>query len=290
MSILKKIDVSIIIVNYNGLDYLKDCINSLYEQFGNISFEIIIVDNNSKDNSCSYIKQNFPEIILIESKINLGFGKANNLGVQYAKADKILLLNNDTILLNPILPAITILDKNPNIGVVAINMLNGKKQYVTAVGKFPTPLRLIKISFLKDNRADFTKGEFTRNLYDVDWVSGSFMILRKVDFETIGGFDEDYFMYVEDVDLCKKMKNIGKRCVFISNLNYIHFVGFNKSRERLLLNGYQIYANKHFSLIGNMIAQVMIFINKTVKLFKKNLPKMILFGVMLTLIYYLTMV
>lgn len=94
------------------------------------------------------------------------------------------------------------------------------------------------------------------------------MLIRKADYEAVKGFDADYFMYVEDVDLCKKMKNRGKNCVFQSNLSYIHFVGFNNSRENLLLKGYEIYASKHFSKFGNLIAKSMISINKFVKYLK----------------------
>lgn len=263
--------LSVIIINYNGISFLKDCFYSLNDNLQGIPFEIIVVDNNSQDMSCDYIKKNFPEVILIENKENLGFAKANNLGVKKAKGDTILLLNNDTILQDHLLPAIGTLYKKQENGIVTIKMVDGNKRYIPGVGRFPSPLRLLKISFLKDTRKVFKTGNFDEVLYNVDWVSGAFMLVRKSDYELINGFDTDYFMYVEDVDLCKKMADIGKKCIFQSNLRYIHFVGFNKSREHLLLKGFEIYTSKHFTQIEYQIAKIMILINKFVKRIKNIL-------------------
>jgi len=265
MVIKKNVELSVIIVNYNGVSFFENCFESLKENLSGIPFEIIVIDNNSKDESCTMLKECYPEVKLIESKENLGFGKGNNLGVKYAKGKTILLLNNDTILQSHLLPAIQTLYSKLENGIVSINMLNANKEYVPAVGRFPSPFRLFKISFLMDSRVEFKTGKFRSNHYDVDWVTGAFMLIRKADYEAINGFDLDYFMYVEDVDLCKKMKDIGKKCIFISNLNYIHFVGFNKSRENLLLKGYEIYAFKHFSRVGHKIAKLMLALNKFVK-------------------------
>lgn len=267
------IELSVIIVNYNGVSFFKKCFESLKDNLSGISFEIIVVDNDSKDNSCNFLRTHFPEVKLIASKENLGFGRGNNLGVENAQGKTILLLNNDTIIQNHLMPALKTLYKSDEIGIVSINMLNASKEYISAVGRFPSPFRLLKISFLNDTRNEFKTGKFSLSEYDVDWVSGAFMLIRKADYEAVNGFDADYFMYVEDVDLCKKMKNIGKKCVFQSNLSYIHFVGFNKSREYLLLKGYKIYASKHFYKTGYIIAKLMIFTNKFVKGIKRMLSK-----------------
>ena len=263
--------LSVIIVNYNGLPFLNDCFNSLHTHLIGISYEIIVVDNNSKDESCNYIKLNFPEVKLIESAINLGFGKANNLGVQNASGETILLLNNDTILLDHILPAIDTLYSKPENGIVAINMVDANKKYICATGRFPSPLRLIKISFLNDPRKEFKTGNFDKVLYEADWVSGSFMLIRTADYKAVNGFDSDYFMYVEDVDLCKKMKKFGKNCVFQSNLNYIHFVGFNKTREINLIEGYKLYSEKHFTFLNSILAKICLKINYVYKITIKNI-------------------
>ena len=262
------IKISVVIVNYNGQKYFQDCLESLKYHLHGIANEIIIVDNNSTDTSCLFIKENYPEVKLIESEENLGFGRANNLGVKHATGDTILLVNNDTILQNHLLPAIETLYSKPENGIVTINMIDANKQYISGVGRFPSPLKLLKISFLNDGRKAFQTGNFDTKLYNVDWVCGAFMLVKKTDYERINGFDTDYFMYVEDVDFCKRMAEAGKRCVFQSNLSYIHFVGFNKSREHLLLKGYEIYAEKHFNLIGKLVGKLMITINRTIKSIK----------------------
>jgi len=264
-------DLSIIIVNYNGAHFLKDCIAALKLNITPYNYEVIIVDNNSTDQSVQVIKTEFPEVNLIESKQNLGFGRANNLGVSYAKAKTILLLNNDTILLSPISFAFNTLYSSHNTGVVTYNMLNGERKYTSAVGRFPKPLRLLKISFLSESRAEFKKGVFDKSTYSVDWVTGAFMLMRKRDFELINGFDKDFFMYVEDVDFCRRLQNKGKQCLFMSEQHYIHFVGFNKKREHLLIKGYQTYAQKHFKGFQKHLALLMLTINKLVKNIKKRL-------------------
>lgn len=265
------IKLSVIIVNYNGISFLEECFNSLENNLIGISYEIIVVDNDSQDESCNFIKNHFPKVKLIESNQNLGFGKANNLGVQNAIGETILLLNNDTILLDNLLPAIETLYSKPEIGIVAINMLDANKNFLSAVGRFPSPFKLIKISFLNDNRKVFKTGIFNEVLYEVDWVSGSFMLLKKADFEAVNGFDSDYFMYIEDVDLCKKLEKIGKKCVFRADLNYIHFVGFNKSREIKLIEGYKLYSDKHFNFFNSIFAKICLKINHVYKKTVKNI-------------------
>lgn len=264
--------ISVIIVNYNGIQYLENCLNSLYTYLRDLSFEIIVVDNCSSDDSISFIKEKFPNVIIIENQTNLGFGKANNIGVSFAKGETILLLNNDTILLNNIKSAVEVLYSKNNIGIVSINMLNKEQQYISAVGKFPSPLKLLKISFLADKRKEFVHGKFNLSkTYEVDWVTGSFMLLRKKDYLDLHGFDKDYFMYVEDVDLCKRMHDIGKICIFIPSIDYIHFVGHNKTRNRNLMQGYQVYSSKHFSGVQKQFALLMISINILIKRIAKNI-------------------
>jgi GT2 family glycosyltransferase len=260
-----QIQISVIIVNFNGQEYFKNCLNSLFRSLTGISHEIIVVDNDSTDGSCNYLEESYPMVRIIRSKKNLGFGVGNNLGVSKAKGKAILLLNNDTILLDHLSTALKILYEDKNHGIITINMLNAQKNYISAVGRFPSPFRLIRISFLNYNREVFKSGRFDKKKYYVDWVTGAFMLMRKADYLKVNGFDPDYFMYVEDVDLCKKIKVLGKKRVFLPNLNYIHFVGFNKTREILLIKGYKTYASKHFNKWGNLIAKAALKINLTAK-------------------------
>ncbi|MCW1146900.1 glycosyltransferase family 2 protein [Flavobacterium lacisediminis] len=264
------IELSVIIVNYNGVKYLKDCLDSLYLKLTNISFEIIILDNNSTDNSCVYIKENFPTVKLVESKINHGFGKGNNEAVKHAKGKYLLLFNNDTILLDNLLPALEFLENDSKIGVIGINMLNGKKEYLQAAGNFPNFKNMFQFQKLLDLGIEFKKGKFTKKYYEVDWLVGSFLMLTKETYLLIKGFDEDYFMYVEDVDLCKKIADVGLKRIFLPNLSYIHYVGFNKKKNPLLVKGYKIYLKKHFKGISVFFISLALTINSFVKFLKSR--------------------
>lgn len=267
---MKEKDLSIIIVNYNGEKYLSNCLNSIYDNCSSLDFEIIIIDNNSKDNSVSFLKENYPEVNLIESKENLGFAKGNNIAVREAKSENILLLNNDTILLNHLKPTLDLINKEEN-GAIGIKMLNEDKKYIISVGKFPKPYQLIKLSFLNEKREEFINNNFKEKPYFVDWITGAFLLTKKSLWEKVNGLDEDYFMYVEDVDFCKKITNEGKKILFLPNLSFIHYVGFNPKREVRLIKGYKIYSKKHFSYINAILANTSLSINYVYKKVFKNI-------------------
>jgi GT2 family glycosyltransferase len=262
------VELSVIIVNYNGKRFLQDCLDSLYRCLDNINFEIVVIDNNSTDDSCNFLQTDFPEVMLIQSSINLGFGKGNNKAVEHANGKYLLLINNDTVVLDPISPALDFLKSDKSIGVIGINMLNGDAQYLTAAGNFPNFKNMLRMKYLLQLSGDFKTQDFKRDSYDVDWLGGSFLLLKKETYTKIGGFDQDYFMYVEDVDLCRKIANLGLRRVFLPNLSYIHFVGFNKTKNPLLVKGYEIYIRKHFRGLKRKLLSLALFINKTVKRLK----------------------
>ena len=259
--------LSIIIVNYNGVKYLKECINSLQQTLKTISYEIIIIDNDSKDESCDFIKENYPEIKLIESKINYGFGKGNNEAVKFANGDYLLLINNDTIVLDNLEPVLNYLKLNPTVGAVGVNMLNTSKKYLPVSGNFPNAINMLWMKKIQENRSEFITGNFSKTSYEVDWLSGSFLMIPKKVFNEVKGFDEDYFLYVEDVDLCKRIANHGYKRVFLHQYSYIHFVGFNSSKNPLLVKGYEIYLSKHLQGLNKTIVTLALKINKFVSAF-----------------------
>lgn len=266
-----QLELSVIIVNYNGIKYLKECLDSLDIKLQGISSEIIIIDNNSKDESCDYIKKNYPNVVLIESKINFGFGKGNNEAVKIAKGQNLLLLNNDTILKDNLNPILSYLTKDQTIGVLGINMLDAEGNYLPVVGAFPNRRNMFQLKKLLDVDQDLVNKKYSKESYNVDWLSGSFLMLSKKTFDKINGFDEDYFLYVEDVDFCKKIQKLGLKRVFLPNYSYTHFVGFNKTKNEMLIKGYQIYISKHFKGFGKWILLFILQTNKFVKIFKKTL-------------------
>jgi GT2 family glycosyltransferase len=261
------IQLSVIIVNYNGKNYLKDCLLSLKKHLKTLTYEIIILDNASADNSCEYIKTNFPEVRLVPSKINHGFGKGNNEAVKHAKGKFLLLFNNDTILLNNISSLIKSIENDNKIGVIGIKMLNANQQYLPSAGNLPNVANMFQFKKLYLN-GEFKKGCFFKDYYEVGWLAGSFLLLKRSTYQLINGFDEDYFMYVEDVDFCKKIEQHGLKRVFYPKYSYIHFVGFNKNKNPFLVNGYNIYIKKHFKGLNYLIMMGVLSFNALVKKIK----------------------
>lgn len=263
--------LSVIIVNYNGCKYLKDCLNSLYKHLDGVSFEIIILDNNSKDGSCEYIKTNYPEIKLIESNDNYGFGKGNNEAVNKAEGEYLLLLNNDTVILDDLGPVLVTLKSDLSIGAIGINMFDGNNKYLPCTGNFPNILNMFWMKKIQYSKKEFQTGKFLNREYSVEWLSGSFLLMPKKVYNEVNGFDEDYFMYVEDVDLCKRIAEKGYKRLFLPDYKYIHFVGFNSSRNSLLVKGYEIYISKHFEGLNKILILTFLKINKLVKKLKFTL-------------------
>jgi GT2 family glycosyltransferase len=265
------IELSVIIVNYNGFQFLKNCIDSLIINLKEINYEIIIFDNNSVDESIDFIKEKYPNVICIESKQNLGFGVGNNRAVSDARGDYLLLINNDTIVLDNLKPILEHLKSDDSIGVIGIKMRNKQKDYLQSAGNFPNPINMLQLKKLLHLGKEFEFGIFNKDSYEVDWMAGSFLMLSKQIYQEIGGFDYDYFMYVEDVDFCKKIADLGYKRIFLPYFSYIHFVGFSNSKNPQLIKGYGIYITKHCKGLNKFICQCAIKINKGVKNLKKNL-------------------
>lgn len=268
---MREIELSVIIVNYNGLKYIKECFDSLYDKLTGISFEIIVIDNNSTDDSCNYIKNNYPGVVLIESKVNYGFGKGNNEAVSYAKGEILLLINNDTILLDSLVPVFNFVQQNRDVGAVGIKMLDGNRQYLPSVGKFPELKSMLQLKKMNEMGEEFRTGNFSKDKYEVDWIGGSLVFIPKAVYQSIGGFDKRYFMYVEDVDLSKEIEDKGYKRIFMPGYSYIHFVGFNKSKNPLLIKGFKIYISKHFKGIDRLKMLMALKINAAVKTVKRIL-------------------
>lgn len=266
-----EIQLSVIIVNYNGERFLKNCLDSLQLHLNGINYEIIIIDNNSSDNSCAILREYYPAVRLIESISNLGFGKGNNEAVKYAEGTHLLLINNDTIVQDSLMPVLEVLKNDSTVGAIGIKMLDGQRKYLISVGKFPglfTLIRLKNISWLSN---EFLNGSFKRYRYDVDWVSGSFLMMPKKVYDEVQGFDEDYFMYVEDVDICKKIEKKQLKRIFLPQYSYIHFVGYNPSKDPLILQGWEMFVNKHYKGVGKAFLLGTLNINKAIKWFKRFL-------------------
>lgn len=226
-------DVSIILVSFNTKELTKQTISSVKKETQNLEYEIIVVDNASKDGSPEMIEECFPDVTLIKNPDNNGFGAANNLGIQAAQGKNILFLNPDTILCNN---AITILHnfledpKNADIAICGPNLYNEDMTHQHSYGNFPTIKRLLfTLTGLNVFLPPLYKKIFnpyglneSNELKEVDYVTGAALMIRKSVIDNLGAFDEDFFMYFEEAELCHRIKKNGYKTFINPDANIIH--------------------------------------------------------------------
>ncbi len=229
-------DVSIIISNYNSKKLAIACINSIYEKTQGVDYEIIVVDNASKDESCDLIEKEFPRVKLIKNPKDVGFGSANNIGIREAKGKYVFLLNIDTILLtNSAKIFFDFMEKKENQEVACCggNLLNEDYTIGYSYGNFPTILNVLfqrfylhkffKKYYLKKFSPSF--GAEPKEIKEVEFISGANMFLRKSVLDEIGLFDEDFYLYYEETELSYRMYKKGYKRVFIPESKIIHLGG-----------------------------------------------------------------
>jgi GT2 family glycosyltransferase len=234
------IDVSIIIVNWNTRDILRGCLNSVFQQTQNITFEVILIDNASSDNSAGMVKQEFPQVTLIANSENRGFAAANNQGMRIANGRYVLLLNPDTIVLDgAIQKSVTFADNHPDIGVLGCQVWLNESEIQKTCFAFPTyygfliqktGLRRMFSQSRLFGWIDYGWWDRTTQM-DVDVVSGMFMLVRQKAIQEIGLMDEAFFVYAEETDWCFRFRQANWRCVFTPSARIIHLDGGNKSTD-----------------------------------------------------------
>lgn len=252
--------LTVLIVNYNGMRFLQECIDSIRDHF-TCSYEIIIVDNHSADESVAFIRASFPDVNLIVSDQNLGFTGGNNLGAQSARGEYLLLLNNDTKVLTDINPILSAFDSEPSLGVAGCRMTYGDGRLQRTMGYEHTPLRIF-CSWIGLKRFSWLPNIFRREVWEpsayesrqdkLAWVSGAFLVIRTSLWNQIGGFNDDYFMYMEDVELGKSASLAGYNIAYFPNVRILHYEGSGKawigeSALKRSLRSYTLYADKFYS-------------------------------------------
>jgi GT2 family glycosyltransferase len=226
--------LSIVIVNFNAGDLILTCIASILNETQLVHYEIIVVDNDSSDNSIEQIRQHFPVVKIIETGINLGFATANNLGFKQAKGEYILVLNPDTLIINHAIDkAVTYLSTRPEVGILGCQVLSATGKISPTLMKFLTlshilinifiPLRIM-LKSRRLGRSHYTGLDYTIE-QDVEVVVGCFMMLPQVLIDEIGGFDEDFFMFVEEVEWCWRVIQTGKKVRYYPGSSIIHYEG-----------------------------------------------------------------
>lgn len=229
------LDLSIIIVNYNTKKYLLDCLDSIYKTTSKkVSFEIIVVDNGSTDNSVDALKKNFPQITVLENT-NEGFAKANNKGVKVARGRYLLFLNPDTVVYDQVLEGmLEFMNEHQDAGAATCKlvMANGKLDYACHRG-FPTPWN--SFCYFSGLNKLFPKSKLLsgyklgwldqKRVHEIDALAGAFMLVRREAGEEVGWWDEDYFFNGEDLDFCYVLKEKDWKIYFVPQYVVLHYSG-----------------------------------------------------------------
>ena len=270
------IDLSIIIVSYNTKKLTVNCLGSIRRFVKRISYEVIIVDNGSTDGSVEALKdlrfkqslalraKNY-DLKIIANKENRGFAAANNQGIKIAQGRYILLLNSDTKLLeNAFYEMVSWMDSNPRVGIATCQLINPDGSVQATGGYFPTLDRLfLWATFLDDlpvvteivgsfhphTPSFWTRSKFYIKERELDWVTGAFFLIRKEVAKDVGILDEDFFMYVEELEYCLRAKKKGWKVFFVPKSRVIHYGGASGTREGPILGEYRglkILYSKHY--------------------------------------------
>jgi GT2 family glycosyltransferase len=233
------IDVSIIVVAWNVKKLLQDCLESVYEQTKDIRFEVIYVDNASKDGSVEMVKERFPSVHIIENQENKGFIKANNQGIEIAQGRYVLLLNSDTVVLdNAIAKTVQFADGHPDAAVAGCRVLNPDRTLQRNCFMYPSLLNaLLAATYLYKvfprsrffGRERMTWWAFD-DVRDVETVCGCYSLVRREAMDQVGVMDETYFVYGDDPDWCFRFRKAGWRIMFTPEPEIIHYGGQNTSQ------------------------------------------------------------
>lgn len=255
--------LSVIIVNYNVKYFIEVCLHSVFRAAEGIDTEVIVVDNNSKDDSCAMIRAKYPQVRLIENKENLGFSRANNQGVAIAQGEYILFLNPDTVMPEDFLrKMIAYMDAHPEAGSIGPRLIDGRAKYAPD-GKKSFPSLSVAIFKTTGINKIFKNSTYFNKYYavhvkehetaEVDILSGCCMMVRRSVIDKVdGAFDEAYFMYCEDFDLCYRIQKAGFKNIYYPEVTLIHYKGESTrkatiSHVRIFNDALSVFVRKHYS-------------------------------------------
>lgn len=234
-------DVSIIIVNWNTREILRDCLRSVYENAGKVDFDVIVIDNASTDGSAEMVRTEFDKVQLIANASNRGFAAANNQGMAVAGGRYVLLLNSDTIVLDgAIAKTVEFADAHPEAGVVGCRVLNPDRSLQPTCFLYPSVLNLLLaatyLNKLLPRSRFFGRERMTwwsrDDVREVEVVTGCYMLVRREAIDRVGVMDEDYFMYGEETDWCWRFRRAGWRPMFTPAAEIIHLGGQSTAQIR----------------------------------------------------------
>lgn len=252
--------LSVIILNYNVRYFLEQCVLSVQEAIADLDAEIIVVDNNSSDDSCLMIKTRFPEVKLIENKENFGFPKGNNIGVEQASGKYICILNPDTVVAeDTFIKILAFAEEKQNLGIIGCKLIDGTGEFLPESKRgVPTPwVAFTKIFGLYKL---FPKSKLFNRYYaqhlnenqtgKVDILVGAFMFLEKDLYQKLNGFDEECFMYADDIDLSYRALLLKKDNFYFHETTVLHYKGESTIKDELYMKRFQeamnFFYQKHF--------------------------------------------
>lgn len=247
--------LSVIIVHYQVKDLLRKCILSIEKYFQGFDYEIIVVDNHSPDNGWKSLISEFPKVRFIGLENNLGFSKANNIGVKQAKGEYVYILNPDTEIEGDyFLEVLDFADRQKNIGALGLRMHNLEGQFLPESKRsVPALVNSFEKLFTKlsNNSKTYYRndiGEF--DIAEVEVMTGANLLMKKSVYEEVGGFDERYFMYGEDIDLCYTILNKGYKNFYYGKYSILHHKGESTVKDRIYLERFfgamEIFIDKYY--------------------------------------------
>jgi O-antigen biosynthesis protein len=255
------LNLSIIIVNYNVRYFLEQCLHAVLKGCEGLKAEIIVVDNHSTDGSVDYLQPKFPDVRFIANEANTGFAKACNKGLVQASGEYILFLNPDTIVAeDSFLTCIRFFESHPECGALGVKMMDGSGNFLKESKRsFPSPLtslyKLSGLSVFFPKSKTFSRyhlGHLDKDQnHEVDVLAGAFMMIRKKVLDVVGGFDETFFMYGEDIDLSYRIQKAGYKNYYVAETGIIHFKGESTKRAslnyvRMFYRAMSVFVKKHY--------------------------------------------
>ena len=265
--------LSIIIVNYNVKHFLKQCLHSVLKASESVSHEIICIDNHSVDGSIEMLINDFPKIKLIRNDKNRGFARACNQGIKIAKGEYILILNPDTVLENDsLIKPIQFMDIHPEAGSLGVKMVDGSGKYLPESKRgLPTPAAafykmsgLAKLFYPSQLFGKYYLDYLNKDeIHSVHVLTGAYMLIRKTVLDKVGPFDEQFFMYGEDIDLSHRIIKAGFKNFYFPKTRIIHYKGESTKKQgiKYVYTFYKamiIFSKKHFSKKNNKALSVIL--------------------------------
>jgi GT2 family glycosyltransferase len=282
--------ISVIIVSWNASALLRDCLNSIQETGGSLVQEIIVVDNASSDGSAAMVETEFPEVQLVLSKENLGFARANNVGLKRASGDYLALVNSDVVVHPDCFERlVTFLDLNREVGLVGPKVYGRDGQLQRTCRRFPTIWNTACRSFALDSvfpQHPLFSGREMRHWNpetqcEVDVLSGCFWLARRAAVEQVGDLDERFFFYAEDMDWCKRFWDRRWKVVLMPTATVTHYDGGSSANAPLrysiqLLRANLTYWKKHRGWMGQAVFYLLSVLHHAFRLLFRGLRQ--LFG------------